>query len=326
MRTYIIRRLLLTIPTIWIASLLVFFAIRLIPGTIVDLMASEMTFFTNTDKAEIEARLGFDVPSYVQYFRWMGFTRDKDGEFNGLLQGNLGISLWRNAPVTEEIAARWPITLELGIMALLIAQIIALPIGVLSAIRQDGWGDYAGRSFAILCIAVPNFWLGTLVIVFPSIWWGWSPPLMLIKFADDPIGNFKMFLLPAIVLGMSLSGITMRMTRNMMLEVLRQDYIRTAWSKGLKERVILIRHALKNALIPVIITVGIQIPIVIGGTVIIERIFALPGMGSLIVDSLTTRDYTVVTGVLLLFGLGVAVINLLVDMTYGFLDPRIHYK
>jgi len=221
MRTYIIRRLLLTIPTLWIASLLVFFGIRLVPGSIVDLMASEMTFFTNTDKAEIEARLGFDVPAYVQYFRWMGFTRDKDGEFNGLLQGNLGISLWRNAPVTEEIAARWPITLELGILALIIAQIIALPIGVLSAVRQDSVGDYFGRSFAILCIAVPNFWLGTLVIVFPSLWWGWSPPLMLIRFGDDPIGNIKMFLLPALVLGMSLSGITMRMIRNMMLEVLR---------------------------------------------------------------------------------------------------------
>ncbi len=326
MRTYIIRRLLLTIPTLWIASLLVFFAIRLIPGNIVDLMASEMTFFTNTDKKLIEERLGFDVPSYVQYFRWMGFARDKDGEFNGLLQGNLGVSLWRNAPVTEEIAARWPITLELGVMALIIAQIIALPIGIFSAIRQDSAGDYLGRSFAILCIAVPNFWLGTMVVVFPAIWWGWSPPLMLIRFADDPIGNIKMFLVPAVVLGMSLSGITMRMTRNMMLEVLRQDYIRTAWSKGLRERAVLVRHALKNALIPVIITVGIQVPIVIGGTVIIERIFALPGMGSLIVDSLTTRDYTIVSGVLLLFGAGVAVINLLVDLTYGFVDPRIHYK
>lgn len=326
MRTYIIRRLLLTIPTLWVASLLVFFAIRLVPGSIVDLMASEMTFFTNTDRTIIEERLGFDVPSYVQYFRWMGFIPDKDGKFNGLLQGNLGISLWRNAPVTEEIAARWPITLELGFMALIIAQIIALPIGVFSAIRQDSAGDFAARSFAILCIAVPNFWLGTLVVVMPAIWWGWSPPLMLIRFGDDPVGNIKMFLLPAIVLGMSLSGITMRMTRNMMLEVLRQDYIRTAWSKGLRERAVLIRHALKNALIPVIITVGIQVPLVIGGTVIIERIFALPGMGGLIVDALQTRDYTIVSGVLLIFGAGVAVINLLIDLTYGYVDPRIHYK
>ncbi|MBN1687394.1 MAG: ABC transporter permease [Spirochaetales bacterium] len=289
-------------------------------------MASEMTFFTNTDRTIIEERLGFDVPSYVQYFRWMGFIPDKDGKFNGLLQGNLGISLWRNAPVTEEIAARWPITLELGFMALIIAQIIALPIGVFSAIRQDSAGDFAARSFAILCIAVPNFWLGTLVVVMPAIWWGWSPPLMLIRFGDDPVGNIKMFLLPAIVLGMSLSGITMRMTRNMMLEVLRQDYIRTAWSKGLRERAVLIRHALKNALIPVIITVGIQVPLVIGGTVIIERIFALPGMGGLIVDALQTRDYTIVSGVLLIFGAGVAVINLLIDLTYGYVDPRIHYK
>ena len=326
MRTYIIRRLLLTIPTLWIASLLVFFSIRLIPGDIVDLMASEMTYFTTTDRAEIEERLGFDVPAYIQYFRWMGFIRDKDGKLNGLLQGNLGISLWRNAPVTDEIAARWPVTLQLGIMALLIAQIIALPIGILSAVQQDSAGDYVGRSFAILCVAIPNFWLGTMVIVFPAIWWGWSLPIMLIKFGDDPIGNLQMFLVPALVLGMSLSGITMRMTRNMMLEVLRQDYIRTAWSKGLKKWVVLIRHALKNALIPVIITVGIQVPILIGGTVIIERIFALPGMGMLMVESLAKRDYTIVSGVLLLFGAGVAVINLLVDLTYGFVDPRIHYK
>ena len=326
MRTYIVRRLLMTIPTVLIASLLIFFAIRLVPGTIVELMASEMTYFTATDMEKIEQGLGLDVPSYIQYFRWMGFTRDQNGKFNGLLQGNLGISLWRNAPVTDQIANRWPITLELGIMALIIAQLIALPIGVLSAVRQDSWSDYLGRSFAIMCVAIPNFWLGTLVVVFPAMWWGWSPPLMLIKFADDPIGNIKMFLVPAIVLGMSLSGITMRMTRNMLLEVLRQDYIRTAWSKGLKERVILVRHALKNALIPVIITVGLQVPIVIGGTVIIENIFNLPGMGNLIVDSLITRDYTIVSGVMLLFGVGVAVINLLVDLTYAFLDPRIHYK
>lgn len=326
MRTYLVRRLLMTIPTVLIASLLIFFAIRLVPGTIVELMASEMTYFTATDMEKIEQGLGLDVPSYIQYFRWMGFTRDQNGKFNGLLQGNLGISLWRNAPVTDQIANRWPITLELGIMALIIAQLIALPIGVLSAVRQDSWSDYLGRSFAIMCVAIPNFWLGTLVVVFPAMWWGWSPPLMLIKFADDPIGNIKMFLVPAIVLGMSLSGITMRMTRNMLLEVLRQDYIRTAWSKGLKERVILVRHALKNALIPVIITVGLQVPIVIGGTVIIENIFNLPGMGNLIVDSLITRDYTIVSGVMLLFGVGVAVINLLVDLTYAFLDPRIHYK
>ncbi len=326
MRNYIIRRLLLTIPTLWIASLIVFFAIRLVPGTVVDLMVSEMTYFTATDREIIERRMGFDVPSYVQYFRWMGFTRNAEGKFSGLLQGNLGISLWRNSPVVDEIKNRWPVTLELGIMALFIAQIIALPIGILSAIRQDGWGDYLGRSFAIMCVAIPDFWLGTLVIVFPALWWGWAPPLMLIRFGNDPVGNLKMFIVPAIVLGMALSGITMRMTRNMMLEVLRQDYIRTAWSKGLRERAVLIKHALKNALIPVIITVGIQVPLVIGGTIIIEQIFSLPGMGRLIVDSLITRDYTIVSGVLLLFGAGVALINLTVDLTYGFVDPRIHYK
>jgi len=325
-RTYIIRRLLLIIPSLWIASLIVFFLIRLVPGTIVDIMVSEMQFFTAADKVAIEHKMGFDVPAHIQYFRWMGFARDGDGNFDGIIQGNLGTSLWRDSPVVDEIANRWPVTLELGILALIVAQLIALPIGVWSALRQDTWGDYVGRSFAIMCIAVPNFWLGTMVIVFPSIWWGWSSPIILTRLTDDPIGNLKMFIIPAIVLGMSLSGITMRMTRTMMLEVMRQDYIRTAWAKGLRERVIVIRHALKNALIPVIITVGIQLPLLIGGTVIIEQIFQLPGMGSLIVDSLIMRDYTIVTGVLLFFGVGVALINLMVDLTYGFLDPRIRYK
>jgi len=326
MRNYIIRRLLLMIPTLWIASLIVFFLIRLVPGTIVDIMVSEMHFFTAMDKAAVERQLGFDVPAHIQYVRWMGLAPDGDGNFNGIFQGNLGTSLWRGTPVVDEIANRWPVTLELGIMALIVAQLIALPIGIYSALRQDTWGDYITRSFAIMCIAVPGFWLGTMVIVFPSIWWGWSPPIMLTRLTEDPIGNLKMFIIPAVVLGMALSGITMRMTRTMMLEVLRQDYIRTAWAKGLKERVVVVRHALKNALIPVIITVGIQLPLTIGGTVIIEQIFQLPGMGSLVVDSLIMRDYTIVTGIMLFFGVGVALINLMVDLTYGFLDPRIRYK
>ncbi|MBA7628976.1 Dipeptide transport system permease protein DppB [subsurface metagenome] len=211
-------------------------------------------------------------------------------------------------------------------MALIIAQLIALPVGVYSALRQDTWGDYIARSFAIFCIAIPGFWLGTMVIVFPSIWWGYSTPIMLIRFTDDPIGNLKMFIVPAIVLGMVMSGGTMRMTRTMMLEVLRQDYIRTAWAKGLRERVVILRHALKNALIPVITIIGIYIPVMIGGTVIIEQIFCLPGMGRLLINATLMRDYTVVSGVMLFFAVGMVLINLMVDLTYGFLDPRVHYK
>jgi len=211
-------------------------------------------------------------------------------------------------------------------MALIIALIIALPIGVYSAIRQDTWGDFIGRSIAIFCIAVPYFWLGTMIIVFPSIWWGYMPPIKVVPFLQDPIRNLKMFIVPAVVLGMSLSGMTMRMTRTMMLEVVRQDYIRTAWAKGLKERVVIMRHAMKNALIPVVSVVGIQLPTLIGGTVIVEQLFMLPGWGRLILDAINARDYTIVSGVMLLFSIALVLINLVVDLSYGFLDPRVHYR
>jgi peptide/nickel transport system permease protein len=228
--------------------------------------------------------------------------------------------------VINEIKQRWPVTFELGILALLVTQVIALPIGIYSAIRQDSWGDYFARSFAILCIAVPSFWLGTLVIVYPSIWWGYTPPVMYIPFNVNPIGNLKMFIIPAIVLGMSGAGTNMRLMRTMMLEVLRQDYIRTAWSKGLREGIIVIRHALKNALIPVVTMIGYQLPVLVGGAVIIENIFNLPGMGRLLTDATSERDYPIVTAVVLIISLVLVFINLLTDLSYGFLDPRIHYK
>ena len=182
------------------------------------------------------------------------------------------------------------------------------------------------RSLAILCIAVPGFWVGTMVMVFPAIWWGYMPSTIYIPFTEDPLGNLKQFIVPAIVLGMAMSGVTMRMTRTMMLEVLRQDYIRTAWAKGLRERVVVLRHALKNALIPVVTVLGINLGIVIGGTVIIEQIFGMPGMGRLLFQSVTERDYTVVSGVVLCFAISIVLINLLVDLTYSYLDPRVSYE
>ncbi|MFC1860596.1 ABC transporter permease [Chloroflexota bacterium] len=326
MRSYVMRRVLLMLPTIFLASLIAFFIIRFIPGSIIDLMTTEMVDYREQDRQVIEHALGLDVPVIQQYGRWIGVLPHADGEISGLLQGNLGISLWRRTPVVESILTRWPITLELGLMALIIAQLIALPLGIYSALRQDTWGDYISRSFGTLLIAVPYFWLGTMVIVFPSIWWGWSPPIMVIPFNVDPIGNLKMFILPAAILGMAISGTTMRMTRTMMLEVLRQDYIRTAWAKGLRERVVIMRHALKNTLIPVISLIGIYIPIIIGGTVIIEEIFGLPGIGRLLLDAVSRRDYTMVNGVLMLFAIGMVFINLVVDLAYGLVDPRIRFK
>jgi len=330
MRTYIIRRLLLMIPTVFVVSIIIFFLIRLIPGSIIDAMVGQLELYggitTEVDRAAIEKALGLDVSVLTQYGRWLGVVPGADGSFSGIFQGNLGASLWRATTVLEEIAFRWPVTLELGLLGLIVAQLIALPIGIFSALRQDTWGDYIARSFAILCIAIPGFWLGTMVIVFPSLWWGYMPPITLIPFFEDPIGNLEMFIIPAVVLGMAMSGMTMRMTRTMMLEVLRQDYIRTAWAKGLRERVVIIRHALKNALIPVITVIGWQVPVMIGGTVIIEQIFTLPGMGRLLIDATLLRDYTIVSGVTLIFAAVMVLINLMVDLTYGFLDPRIHYK
>jgi len=326
MRTYVIRRLLLMIPTLFLVSLIIFFIIRLIPGNIVDLMLAQYQQSRDMDRAAIEHAMGFDVPMLTQYGRWIGVVPQEGGSLSGILQGDLGNSMWKRSPVLESVAQRWPVTLELGLMGLIVAQLIALPIGIFSALRQDTWGDYIGRSFAIMCIAVPGFWLATMVVVFPSIWWGYMPPIMLISFTEDPIGNLQMFIIPAIVLGMAMSGMTMRMTRTMVLEVLRQDYIRTAWAKGLKERVVILRHALKNALIPVVTVVGYQVPILVGGTVIIEQIFCLPGMGRLMVNAIMNRDHALISGITLVFAVVLVLINLMVDLTYGFLDPRVHYK
>ena len=325
MRAYIIRRLLLMIPTLLLVSFIVFLLTHLIPGDIIDAMVSQ-SGGDKFDRPMIERALGLDVPLVHQYGRWMGFIRNADGNFNGIFQGNLGISWWYGKTVRDLVANKWPVTVQLGLMGFIVAQLIALPVGIFSALRQDKWGDYVGRSFAILCISVPGFWVGTLIIVFPSIWWGYMPPLMLIHFTEDPIGNLQMFIIPAIVLGMAMSGLTMRMTRTMMLEVLRQDYIRTAWAKGLRERVVIIRHALKNALIPVITIIGIQVPVLIGGTVIIEQIFMLPGMGRLSIGAVFLRDMPLICGVMIIFAVGLVLINLMVDLTYGYLDPRVQFK
>lgn len=316
MRAYIIRRLLLIVPTLLMVSVIVFFLVRLIPGDVVDQIAMVQSTAGQVSREEIAQRLGLDKPVHVQYVEWIA------GIF---LRGDFGKSLWSHRPVLPEIISRFPVTVELGLIALLTSLFIALPIGIYSAIRQNTVGDYLARSVAIASIALPSFWIGTMIMVFPSIWWGWTPPMKYVPFFKDPSANLKMFFIPGVVLGMVLSGTTMRMTRTMMLEVLRQDYIRTAWSKGLKERVIVLRHALKSALIPVVTIVGLRLPILIGGSIILERIFVLPGIGWLLVDVINSRDYTVLQGLNLFIAMFVLVINLVVDLTYAYLDPRIHY-
>ena len=306
--------------------------VRLMPGDVIDTIIEDLQNRGTNEaaiaatRAFIEEELGLDVPAPIQYGRWLGVLPQADGRVSGILQGDFGRSLWSKKPVLQRIGPRWPVTLELGLMALAVSQLISLPIGVYSALRQDTLGDYVARSVAFALIAVPNFWIATLVIVLPSIWWGYTPPIMLIRFSDDPLGNLQMFILPAIVLGMGLSGMTMRMTRTMMLEVLRQDYIRTAWAKGLREQLIVVRHGLKNAFIPVVTQIGLLLPLLVGGTVIIENIFGLPGMGQLTLDAISKRDYATVSGLMLLVAAAIMLINLGVDLLYAWLDPRIHYR
>jgi peptide/nickel transport system permease protein len=313
---YVIRRLLLIIPTLFIVTIIVYLTARLIPGSVIDLMVAEQLLPEPQQRQELVHELGLDIPMHIQYVHWLG----------DVFRGDLGNSLWTKVPVIDEVSTRLPVSTELGLLALIIGQIIALPIGVYSAIRQDSAGDYVGRSLAIMCIAVPSFWLGTMIMVFPAIWWGWTPPMKYIPLFDDPVGNIGQFILPSIILGMVLSGTTMRMTRTMMLEVLRQDYIRTAWAKGLSERTVVMRHALKNALIPVVTIVGMQLPLLIGGSVVLEQIFCLPGIGQYLLKVINQRDYPVISGINLIMAVFVLIMNLLVDLTYAYLDPRIHYN
>lgn len=313
MRLLIIRRLLALLPTLIFTSIIVFASIRMIPGDVIDLMLAQNDISTGNDRAMIEAALGLDKPIYIQYFVWM----------MDVLSGDLGRSLWQNTPVTEQLALTLPITFELGFLALLVALSVAIPIGIYSAMRQDSMGDYITRSFSLLMLAVPSFWLATLVMVFPSVWWRWAPPLQYTPFLEDPVANLAHMSVPSILLGLSLSAVTMRMTRTMMLEVLRQDYIRTARAKGLKESVVIVRHALRNCLIPVVTLVGLQAPLLIGGAVILEQIFVIPGMGLMLLEAVFQRDYPVVTGVFLVVGVSILLINLVVDLTYSLLDPKV---
>ena len=315
MKTYILRRLLAMAPTLFFASLIVFVSMRVIPGDVIDLMLAQNDVSTSLDREALEAAMGLDQPMATQYLRWAGDA----------LRGDLGQSLWRSTPVAEQIMDRLPVTFELGLLALVVALSVAVPIGIFSATRQDTALDYTARSFSLVMLAIPGFWLGTLVMVFPSVWWRWAPALEYTPFLADPIANLSHLIVPAILLGLSMSAVTMRMTRTMMLEVMRQDYVRTARAKGLSERAVVVQHALKNGLIPVVTLIGLQAPLLIGGTVVMEQIFVIPGMGQLLLEGVYERDYPVISGVFLVVGVAILLINLLVDLSYGWLDPKVRY-
>jgi peptide/nickel transport system permease protein len=313
LRTYLFKRLLAATASLAIASTMVFTLPRLLPGDVVVLMLEEKAYAR--DLAELRAKLGLDRPLHAQYGAWLG----------RVLRGDLGESLWTRRPVQEEIARRLPLTLELAALAATVAVLIALPVGVLAATRQDTVGDYLARSAAILGLSVPGFWLATLAIVLPAIWWGWRPVAAYVEFGRDPLGHLAQLVLPAVILGLASGAALMRLTRSMLLEVLRQDYVRTAWAKGLRERAVVLKHALRNAVIPVLTVLGLQITQILSGTVILETIFGLPGMGRFLFEAILQRDYPVIQGVNLVVVTAIVVVNLAIDALYGVLDPRLRH-
>jgi peptide/nickel transport system permease protein len=313
LRRYFFKRLLVAIPSLVIASVIVFSLVRLIPGDVVVLMMEENQYAD--DLEAMRAKLGLDRPIYVQYFEWLGRA----------LVGDLGESLYTRRPVAQELLTHVPVSLELGTTAIFFALLLGVPIGIVSAVRQDTAHDYVSRGGAILGLSIPGFWLGTLAVVLPAIYFKWSPSIQFTKLADDPWGHVTQFILPGLLLGIGSAASIMRLTRTQLLEVLRQDYVRTAWSKGMGERMVVLKHGLKNSLIPVVTVLGIQIAQVLSGTVIFESIFGLPGMGRSLFNAITERDYPVIQGINLVVVTTVVAVNLMVDFVYAYLDPRIRF-
>jgi peptide/nickel transport system permease protein len=316
MHKYVIRRLLLAIPVLVLSSLIVFGLMRVMPGDAIVALMGESGNVGEKELRKLRKDLGLDRPYHEQYLIWVW----------QMVSLNPGDSIFTNEPIPVALKKSIPVTLELATLALILGLAIAIPVGVLSATRQDKPADYVGRVVAVSGLSLPDFWLGTLVITFAAIWFRWMPPIGYVSIWDDPWRNLQQFLLPAAVLGYRLSAATMRMTRSTVLEVLREDYVRTAWAKGLGGRMVVYKHALKNALIPVVTIVGGQLGTLLAGTVVVETIFALPGMGRLTVEAILFRDYPVVqTNIMLVAGVLVT-LNLVVDLTYAWLDPRIRYR
>ena len=319
MQAYIAKRCLLFIPTLLMATLLAFLLLRVIPGdpALVKLAGETGdSSFTQAELHDLQVKLGTDKPLYVQYGKWVW----------GMLRLDFGQSMFFEEPVAEDLAAKFPITLELTVLALLIATIIAVPLGLLSAIKQDTPTDYIARIIAITGVALPNFWVGILIVYFLVLLFAWMPPLGYANLWEDPATNLQQFIFPALALGFFEMAFTARVTRSSMLEVCREDYTRTARGKGLAERVVILRHALKNALLPVVTVSGYQFGRLLAGTVVIENIFMVPGMGKLLVDSVFHRDYTEVQAIVMVITVSVLILNLLLDVVYGWLKPRIRYS
>lgn len=317
MRTYILHRLLLMIPTLLGVAVLVFLLLRVAPGDIVELKYAGTGTYAPKEALDRErAQIGLDKPLWEQFLRWIW----------GIARLDFGNSMWTGRPITREIAIRLELSLQLAIMATLVAVLLSIPLGIIAAVKQDTWVDYVIRVFSIAGLATPSFWLGILMILFFLIVFRWLPPLTFTSFWVDPKANLAQLLWPALAVGYRYSAVATRMTRSSVLEVLREDYIRTARAKGLWERLILSRHALRNAILPVITVIGLEFAFLIGGLVVTEQVFNLNGIGVLFVESVTRRDYTMTQALVLLVSFVFIAVNFLVDLLYAWLDPRIHYR
>jgi peptide/nickel transport system permease protein len=315
MLRYLAARLILVIPVLLGVSIIIFALLRLLPGDVVDIIIGSEGSATPEVRATIRRLFGLDQPGYVQYLTWIG----------NVLRGDLGTSLRSSEPVAKLLFQRLPITVELAGLSVLLSLLVAVPLGVLAAVRQNSPWDFVSRIVGLLGLSFPNFWLATMLILIASLGFGWLPGLLFVPIYENPVENLKQMLLPATSLSLALMAVVMRMTRSAMLEVLGQEYIKTARAKGLADRFVLVRHALKNALIPVITVVGIQMGQLLGGAVVIEQIFGLPGMGWTLLNGIYQRDYPIVQGAILYLAACFVLVNLLVDLTYAYLDPRIRY-
>lgn len=314
MGKYIVKRVLLLIPTLLIVCIITFALMRIIPGTAVDQIITEYTSAgIMVTREEVEIMLGMDKPATEQFFIWLG----------DLLHGDLGESLFQSESVGSIIARKLPITLELSIMILILSNLISIPLGLVCAARQDTISDNLIRVISVVLMAVPVFWIATLVLVYPAVWWRYAPPSNYYSFFDRPLQNLEMFYIPAILGAITQAGMQVRLVRTMTLETLRQDYVRTAWAKGAGEKRVLTGHALRNAMIPVITSIGGAVAGLVGGSVVLENMFNIPGIGSTLITALNSRDYPLVQGCVLVFAAIVMVINLLVDIAYKWVDPRV---
>ena len=314
MAKYTVKRCLLLIPTLLLVCIIVFALLRVVPTSAVDYMVYQFrTAGLEVTPEQVEAMLGLDKSPVTQFVEW----------FLGIFRGDLGKSLFQMEDVSSIIKRCMPVTLELGILTLIFSNLISIPLGVWCAARQDSISDYVIRIISVLLLSLPVFWIATMVLVYPAQWWGYAPPMTYVSFFENPVENLRMFLVPSLVGAFTQAGMQLRTVRTMTLETMRQDYIRTCWAKGVGEKRILFTHALRNAMIPIITMIGGAVAGLIGGSVILETMFNMPGIGAQVVAALEKRDYPLVQGCVLVFSIFVMVVNLLVDLAYKWIDPRV---